>query len=175
MAKGKRGGYEYYVASSKPAAKVLGAEAAATAFKIEVRFVGGLTPTQKNAFTTAVALTRDMSNPLVYDAETIRDPLVRDLARRIELEPVAGTAHEAPGVWPAEILIDCAGQHHVLSTRPHKGSPTNPFTWDDACEKFRRYTASVISAQRAATIIDAVGGLDQATDIAKIVTVVAGR
>jgi hypothetical protein len=53
MAKAKRGGYEYYVASSKPAAKILGAAAAESAFKIEVRFLGGLTPGQKTAFTTA--------------------------------------------------------------------------------------------------------------------------
>src|SRR2546427_4399202 len=40
-------------------------------------------------FTTAVALTRDMANPLVYNAEAVADPIVRDLARRIELGPLA--------------------------------------------------------------------------------------
>jgi 2-methylcitrate dehydratase PrpD len=98
-------------------------------------------------FTTAVALTRDMADPLVYDDEAIRDPLVRDLARRIELDPVAHDGPETAHVWPAEILIDETGRHHVLRTRPHKGSTRNPFTWDDACEKFRRYTARVIGAQ----------------------------
>jgi 2-methylcitrate dehydratase PrpD len=126
-------------------------------------------------FTTAVALTRDMGNPLVYDAETIHDPLVRDLARRIELEPEEHAGPETPHVWPAEIRLDCDGQHHALRTRPHKGSPANPFTWDDACEKFRRYTASVIGPHRAAAMIDAVGGLDRANDIADVVRVVAGR
>src|SRR5262249_59921375 len=36
-------------------------------------------------FTTAVALTRDLSDPLVYDEAAVRDPLVRALAARIEL------------------------------------------------------------------------------------------
>src|SRR5499433_3789920 len=45
-------------------------------------------------FTTAVALTRDMADPLVYDFEAVRDPLVRDLARRIELRADSGTAHD---------------------------------------------------------------------------------
>ena len=124
-------------------------------------------------FTTAVALTRDMADPLVYDNEAIRDPLVRDLARRIELDPVAHDGPETPHVWPAEILIDETGRHHVLRTRPHKGSPRNPFTWDDACEKFRRYTARVIGAQGATTIVDAVGGLERAADMGGIARLLA--
>ena len=53
-------------------------------------------------FTAAVALTRNMSNPLVYDQDAVADPLVRDLARRIELAPLE-EAPESPGFWPAEI------------------------------------------------------------------------
>src|SRR6266436_7755160 len=119
-------------------------------------------------FTTAVALTRDMANPLVYNAEAVADPIVRGLARRIELVPREETPHDAPGVWPAEILIECAGQHHTLRTQPHKGSPPNPFTWEEAREKFRRYTASVLGAQRTTAIIDAVGGLENVPDMADV-------
>jgi 2-methylcitrate dehydratase PrpD len=124
-------------------------------------------------FTTAVALTRDMSDPLVYNDDAIRDPLVRDLARRIELEPLEDAPHDAPGVWPAEVLLDCAGQRHTLRTRPYKGSSRNPFTWAEACEKFRRYTASILSARQATTIIDAVGGLEQVANMADIARLVA--
>ena len=124
-------------------------------------------------FTAAVALTRDMSNPLVYDAEAIRDPLVRDLARRIELEPVEHGGPETTHVWPAEVLIDVAGQHHTLRTRPHKGAPSNPFTWDDACDKFRRYTKSILSEQQAMTIIDAITGLEQVADMTSVAALVA--
>src|SRR5215831_6602986 len=78
-------------------------------------------------FTTAVALTRDMSAPLVYDLDAVADPVVRDLARRIELlaEEIGG--HETPGFWPAEIVVECGGRRCALRTRPHKGSPANPF------------------------------------------------
>jgi len=124
-------------------------------------------------FTTAVALTRDMSNPLVYNAEAIADPIVRDLARRIELVPGEETPHDAPGVWPAEILIECAGQRHTLRTHPHKGSPPNPFSWEEAVEKFRRYTVTVLGGQRTKAIIDAVGGLEHGGDIADVAGLLA--
>src|SRR2546425_5934009 len=126
-------------------------------------------------FTTAVVLTRDMSNPLVYDAEAVADPVVRDLARRIELVPLEEATHDAPGVWPAEILIECAGKRHTLRTRPHKGSPSDPFTWQEAVEKFRRYTATVLGGQRAEAIIDAVGGLEHGGDMADLAGLLALR
>ena len=126
-------------------------------------------------FTTAVALTRDMSDPLVYNDDAVRDPLVRDLARRIELSPLEAGLHEGPGVWQAEVLLEWAGQRHTLRTRPYKGSPLNPFTWEEVCEKFRRYTASVLGTQQATAIIGAVGGLEQAPDMAEVARLVAPK
>ena len=120
-------------------------------------------------FTAAVALTRDMSNPLVYDQDAVMDPLVRELARRIELAPLEETAHDTPGFWPAEVVIECAGRRHTLRTRPHKGSPANPFTWEEAEEKFRRYTASVLDARQATAVIGAVAELEHATDMSALV------
>jgi 2-methylcitrate dehydratase PrpD len=126
-------------------------------------------------FTTAVALTRDMSDPLVYDERAVWDPLVRELAKKVELVPLPEAAHETPGVWPAKVTVECGGRHHVLATRPYKGSPANPFTWDEVCEKFRRYTSALIPPTHAATIIDAVGTIDRAADVAEIARLVAPR
>jgi 2-methylcitrate dehydratase PrpD len=124
-------------------------------------------------FTTAVALTRDLSNPLVYNDDAVADPLVRDLARRIELEPLEEALHDAPGVWPAEVLIESAGQRHSLRTRPYKGSPPNPFTWAEVCEKFGRYTASLLDTQQARAIVEAVAGLEDVADMADVARLIA--
>jgi 2-methylcitrate dehydratase PrpD len=126
-------------------------------------------------FTTAVALTRDLYNPLVYDDEAVRDPVVRELAKRIELIPVEAPAHAEPGVYPAEVLLECDGQRYTLPTRPHKGSPRHPFTWDEICQKFRRFTASIISAKQADGIIAAVGHLEHVADMAEVSQLVALR
>jgi 2-methylcitrate dehydratase PrpD len=124
-------------------------------------------------FTAAVALTRDLSDPLVYNDGAVRDPVVRDLAQRIELVPLGEGSHDAPGVWPAEVLIECGAERHARHTRPYKGSPSNPFTWDEVCEKFRRYTGSIVGAPRATAVIDAVGGLERAADMADVARLVA--
>lgn len=124
-------------------------------------------------FTTAVALTRDMSNPLVYNADAVADPIVRDLARRIELVPLTEEAHETPGFWQAEITVECGGRRHSVHTRPHKGSPSNPFTWDEAGEKFRRYTASLLGAPQATAVIGAVGALGSGADLGDLARLLA--
>ena len=129
-----------------------------------------------------MALTRDMANPLVYDAAAVQDPLVRELARRIELVPLDGgpgaphnAGHETPGFWPAEVTIECGAERHTFRTRPHKGAPSNPFTWDDACEKFRRYTSSMLHAGRAAAIIELVERLEAVSDVADVAALIASK
>jgi 2-methylcitrate dehydratase PrpD len=123
-------------------------------------------------FTTAVALTRDMANPLVYDEAAVHDPLVRDLARRIELEPRDDVGPAAPYVWPAEVIIECGSRSHTLRTWPHKGAPSNPFTWAEICEKFERYTSSIVEASQAAALIDVVGRLEKVADMAEVADLV---
>jgi len=126
-------------------------------------------------FTAAVALTRDMSNPLVYNDEAVKDPLVRALSKNMELI-VDDTIPETHGVIaPAEVTIRCGDRVYTKVTTPHKGSPRNPLTWDDACEKFRRYTRTFIDAPQAKAIMDAVGDLDSQGDMARIAALVARR
>ncbi len=124
-------------------------------------------------FATAMALTHDLSNPLVYNDEAVRDPVVRGLAQRIELVPLTDAAHEGPASLQAEIVLEYAGQRVTLATQPHKGSPHNPFTWEEVCDKFRRCTASIISTRQATALIDAVGALEQVGDMAEVAQLVA--
>ena len=119
-------------------------------------------------FTTAVALTRDMTNPLVYNEEAVWDPVVRDLARRVELIPVEGMAQAGTDRFQAEICIQGAGHQYTLTTQPHKGSPRHPFTWEEICDKFCRFTAQIIDAAQATAIMEAVADLEHAKDLATV-------
>jgi 2-methylcitrate dehydratase PrpD len=116
-------------------------------------------------FTTAVALTRDLSNPLVYDEAVLSDAVVLDLAQHIELITFDAEAGQAT---TAEVILELDGQTYTLPTSPPKGSPRNPFTWDDVCEKFSRYAGQVIEKERLPAIIDAVKDLETISDMADL-------
>jgi 2-methylcitrate dehydratase PrpD len=120
-------------------------------------------------FTVAVALTRDMSNPLVYDDAAVKDPLVRGLAKNMELI-VDKTVHD---LFPAEVEIVCGARTYKKVTSAHKGSPHNPLTWADACEKFSRYTRTLVGEPQARAIMDAVADLENESDMARIAALVA--
>lgn len=124
-------------------------------------------------FTTAVALTRDLANPLVYNEEAVWDPVVRELAQRVELIPVEESHQTAAGGSQTEVLLECGGRSYTLPTRPHKGSPRNPFTWGEIGGKFRRFTGSLLSAKQATAIIEAVGRLEEVEDMAKVARLLA--
>jgi 2-methylcitrate dehydratase PrpD len=115
-------------------------------------------------FTAAVALTRDMSNPLVYNDEAVKDPLVRKLAAGMELI-VDQAVHD---LFPAEVTVVCGEQTYRKTTSAHKGSPHNPLTWADACEKFGRYTRTLLAEPQARAIMDAVGDLENQRDMARV-------
>jgi 2-methylcitrate dehydratase PrpD len=116
-------------------------------------------------FTAAVTLTRDLSDPLVYTADAVHDPVVRNLANRIELVADAELARTAADNFQARIVIEHHGRSDTLTTQPHKGSPRNPFTWDEMVEKFRRYTARSLTDQAAARLIESVDTLEQLSDL----------
>jgi 2-methylcitrate dehydratase PrpD len=126
-------------------------------------------------FTVAVACTRDLSNPLVYTEDAVHDPVVRALARRVELVADENLARTAADRFQASIVIECAGHTYTLHTRPHRGSPGNPFTWADISHKFRRYTAHCLSDTKATAIIEVVRTLEQTTNMRDVAEMLARR
>ena len=124
-------------------------------------------------FTAAVALTRDMSNPLVYNDEAVKDPLVRSLAQNMQLIIDKSIAETHGAIPQAEVTITCGGNTYKNMTTPHKGSPLNPLTWTDACEKFSRYTRTLIGTPQANAIMDAVANLENQSDMANIANLLA--
>jgi len=120
-------------------------------------------------FTVAVAVMRDLTNPLNYNDATVNDPTVRSLAQRIEL-----ISAEADLANP-EVILEIDGQTHTLATGPYKGSPRNPFTWDDMREKFGRYAGQVIDRSHADDIVALVADLESVTDMSRLASLMAAR
>jgi 2-methylcitrate dehydratase PrpD len=125
-------------------------------------------------FTVAVALLRDLSNPLNYDDATVADPVVRELAQRVELIKVEVEQAHAHSFNP-EVELELDGQRYTLATGPYKGSPRNPFTWDDMREKFTRYAGLVLNESQVAEIIDVVVDLERLSDMSRLAELVGAR
>jgi 2-methylcitrate dehydratase PrpD len=118
-------------------------------------------------FTTAVALARDLSQPLAYNEDALNDPLIRGLAASIEL-----ITSDVPR---PEVRLELNGQTHVLQTTAHKGSASNPFSWEEMSEKFSRYTGHVIDSARQSEVIDAVQNLDSLNDVMSLARLISSR
>lgn len=126
-------------------------------------------------FTTAVALFRDLADPLNYDETALRDPRIRTLAKQVELV-TSDDAGDRPSGGDCEITLDMvSGERHVLPTRAVKGSPRNPFTFDDGIAKFRQWTKRIISPEQSAELIESVRGLADVKDMSTVIRATAAR
>ncbi len=126
-------------------------------------------------FTVAVALLRDMSDPLVYSDETLWAPSVRELARKVE--PHADSRFDRFPLDPgAEVVIELdGGQRHTLKVDDFKGSARQPMTFDEVAEKFLRVTRTLVNSRKARRIIGLARGLEGLTDLALLARLIQGR
>src|SRR5262245_328452 len=114
----KKPEYETYIASSKPAARMMGmaAAVAASAYKIEVRFLGGLNTQQKNAFKAAAdrwasVIVGDLPSVRV-DGEVIDDLLI--LAQGV---PIDGPGRILGQAGPTHLRPASAGASKFLPVK----------------------------------------------------------
>lgn len=128
-------------------------------------------------FTVAVALSKDMSNPLVYNEETLWDPVIRGLAKRVEVHGNAERFAKFPNDPSAEVVIEVAGARNTICVEDFKGSLRQPLNFDETCEKFRRYTRTMVENKRRYRIEDLVRDLDRLSDMAQLARAIgfAGR
>ena len=126
-------------------------------------------------FTTAVALFRNISDPLTYDETAIRDGKIRDLAKRVQLVTTDDAGDRANG-GDCEITLEMVGgERHILPTKAVKGSPSLPFTFDDGIVKFRQWTRRIIPEEQSSEIIEGIRGLTGVKDMAVVVRATAAR
>jgi 2-methylcitrate dehydratase PrpD len=117
-------------------------------------------------FTVALALYRDLDDPVNYDESALTDVNIRRLAGEIEWEE-----DRAPDLDPrgaADIEITIGQETHSLKARGFKGAPTDPLSFADAEAKFRRFTASLLSKREQSAVIERVRRLERATKVRPI-------
>ena len=118
-------------------------------------------------FSVAVALCRDIRDPRSYCEETLWDPEVRAMAARVQLAEDA-ERFGRPGGPVAEVTLTVAGSAYALPATDWKGAPTNPYTYQEAAAKFRRYAAGSLAPERIEELVHRVDSLADLPDSADL-------
>ena len=125
-------------------------------------------------FTVAVAILKDMSDPLVFSDETLWDSSVRGLSKKVET-----LADKKFGRFrydsSAAVIIELEEGRHLIEVDDFKGSASRPMTCDEATEKFLRVTRTLVDGRKARRIIGLARDLEELPDIRLLARLIRGR
>jgi 2-methylcitrate dehydratase PrpD len=123
-------------------------------------------------FTAALAVYRDLDDPVNYEESALSDERVRSLAARITSERAGDDEFpEREG----ELQITVGSETHTVPARSFKGAPGDPLTFADAESKFRRFTRSLLSGREQDEIIDRVARLDRVKKVRPLAKLIRDR
>lgn len=114
----------------------------------------------------AVALLDGEVGPGQYAPERISRSDANQLLRRVHVAPDPAFSRRFPEEMPARVRVTLAdGTVIGAETRGYHGFWNDPFTWDDACEKFDRLTAGIVPPGLRDELVQAVRGLERLESI----------
>jgi len=112
----------------------------------------------------AAALLNGQAGPAQFSEESVRDPKLRALRRRVEVVP---DPQCKPG--EAKIMVQTKSRGPLASEVPiQKGYAANPLTDDDVKEKFLSLAEPVLGPTRAQRAVDFVYGLETLEDAGEL-------
>jgi 2-methylcitrate dehydratase PrpD len=108
-------------------------------------------------FCAAVALSGDPSDPAMYADAVVMDPMLRELAQRVELVPDEEMEAAYPKHYGSRVRLELSGgtvrESKVLD--PH-GMPADPVTESERIEKFMRLASHVLPQKNVDRILELV-------------------
>ncbi|WP_319454699.1 MULTISPECIES: MmgE/PrpD family protein [unclassified Mycobacterium] len=128
-------------------------------------------------FTTAVALFRDLDDPMEYDASVLDDRRIRNLANRVTFEyrtgPEGKRLVEGTG-GQLELNVTADGKMVTAHTGPHIGSIPNPASFGDVEDKFHRFSRHVLGDGARALMVERIRTLEELADVGDLIAAVRG-
>lgn len=115
-------------------------------------------------FSMAVAFYRDLDDPLQYDDSVLGDPHIEALARKFTwaADPTAADPSSA------HLEVTTGTQTLTVELGAFRGSIANPVTFDDAADKFRRYSRHTVTESDQDRIVSLVQRLETVDDVSAI-------
>jgi 2-methylcitrate dehydratase PrpD len=118
----------------------------------------------------ALTLCHDTADPATWSEESLGDKLVARLATEIRLR------NEAPSNpnGLAEVILEHDGRRDTIVATDWKGAPTNPATFEDMAQKFRRYAANVLTPAQIEELIERIAKVETEKDVAALAALIRG-
>ncbi len=119
-------------------------------------------------YALAVALVRDMSNPLVFGVDVLEDPAIRGLAAKIEAHEDNERFGDDHHGYVSEITLEFGDRSVRLLADGFPGALAQPLDFAGITEKFTRFATPVIGRAPAAAIVERVADLERLGDAADL-------
>ncbi len=127
-------------------------------------------------FGFALTLLRGTSGFKDYTEQTLRDPEILALVKKVKVELDSEVDSEYPAKRAARVTVKLSnGATYQEKVDYCKGVPQNPLTREEFEEKFRGLATVVATTERADEIMNTVYGLDQQENVATLIGLMAER
>ncbi len=104
-----------------------------------------------------------------FSVARMRDPVLRDLMRRIKIAENKSFTQQFPGKLITEIEVLTRGGQRLVETAQYpKGHAKNPMTDEDVEAKFRILCDGLIGKAQQDQLLHALRGIDQAADLSGV-------
>ena len=125
-------------------------------------------------YAIAVGMVKGRETIAEYTNESIRDPEVLELARKVrwELDPEAEKVY--PKYYPCTVIVTMKdGTQHTSHVDYPKGDPENPVNWEETVEKFRFMSGYHSGRVEQDKIIELVSNLEKLQDLSELINIIS--
>jgi 2-methylcitrate dehydratase PrpD len=121
-------------------------------------------------YSIAVALVRDLNDPLAFDESALIDERVRTVAREATYEEIEPGHHNEY----SELDLTIGGVDYRVECGPYRGSLLNPATFEDLVSKFERFSRHLLDEKQQHEIVEIVSRLEDLDDISVLADAIRG-
>lgn len=121
-------------------------------------------------YTVAVALVHGTVEEAHFDERHLRDPLLRALTRKVQVQATAAADAEMPHAMLCRMrLVTRSGAVYEAVVRHHRGHYRNPMSDGEVEGKYRRLARNAVSERQAERLLAGLWGVEDMTDAGDIV------
>ncbi|MBW1993690.1 MAG: MmgE/PrpD family protein [Deltaproteobacteria bacterium] len=120
-------------------------------------------------YTVAVAIVKRKVGFEAFSSQTLHDPVVRDIIKRVTVKHEPRFDPQFPISWPARVTIRTSdGRTLSRQVDYPKGDVENPLTWEELVLRFRSHCKGVFEPSKQEQIVDAVKHLESVKPISQL-------